>query len=200
LNKNLRASIAEYEREKVGQRLRRGKERQARAGYVVAGPPPFGYKHVKYASGVKIEIDESKAAIVRLIFEVFIQTQNVTEVIRYLERNGLPTSRGCNTWQISAVKFILHFAVYTGKRTTHNQDAGATTWDCPAIISKEIYISTGSACHADSIEISSVLKAMNINLATAAGTVRISTGKYTTAEEIETAVKIISDAVKKLSK
>jgi len=68
-----------------------------------------------------------------------------------------------------------------------------------SIISKEIYISTGSACHAESIEISSVLKAMNINLATAAGTVRISTGKYTTAEEIELDVKIISNSVKKLS-
>lgn len=68
-----------------------------------------------------------------------------------------------------------------------------------SVISKDIFISTGSACHADSIEISSVLKAMNINIKTAAGTVRISTGKYTTAEEIETAVRIISDAVKKLS-
>ena len=68
-----------------------------------------------------------------------------------------------------------------------------------SVISKDIFISTGSACHADSIEISSVLKAMNINIKTAAGTVRISTGKYTTTEEIETAVRIISDAVKKLS-
>ena len=68
-----------------------------------------------------------------------------------------------------------------------------------SVISKDIFISTGSACHADSIEISSVLKAMNINIKTAAGTVRISTGKFTTAEEIDTAVKIISEAVKKLS-
>jgi cysteine desulfurase len=68
-----------------------------------------------------------------------------------------------------------------------------------SVISKDIFISTGSACHADSIEISSVLKAMNINIKTAAGTVRISTGKYTTAEEIATAVKTISEAVKKLS-
>jgi cysteine desulfurase len=68
-----------------------------------------------------------------------------------------------------------------------------------SVISKDIFISTGSACHADSIEISSVLKAMNINIKTAAGTVRISTGKYTTAEEIDYAVKAISEAVKKLS-
>jgi cysteine desulfurase len=68
-----------------------------------------------------------------------------------------------------------------------------------SVISKDIFISTGSACHADSIEISSVLKAMNINIKTAAGTVRISTGKHTTAEEIDHAVEIISNAVLKLS-
>jgi cysteine desulfurase len=68
-----------------------------------------------------------------------------------------------------------------------------------SLISNDLLISTGSACHADSIEISSVLKAMNINIKAAAGTVRISTGKYTTTEEIETAVRIITDAVKKLS-
>lgn len=68
-----------------------------------------------------------------------------------------------------------------------------------SFIGNEVYISTGSACHADSIEISSVLKAMNLDLKRAAGTVRISTGKYTTSEEVEMAVKIISEAVKKLS-
>lgn len=68
-----------------------------------------------------------------------------------------------------------------------------------SIISNKINISTGSACHANSIEISSVLKAMNVDLKTAVGTVRISTGKHTSDEEIETASRIISEAVKKLS-
>lgn len=69
-----------------------------------------------------------------------------------------------------------------------------------SIISNEIYISTGSACHANSIQISSVLKAMNLNLNTAVGTVRISTGKHTSSEEIETTVKVISSTVNKLTK
>ncbi len=68
-----------------------------------------------------------------------------------------------------------------------------------SIISNDIYISTGSACHANSVEISSVLKAMNLDLRTAVGTVRISTGKHTSSEEIETAVKIISNTVTKLT-
>lgn len=65
-------------------------------------------------------------------------------------------------------------------------------------ISNEVCISTGSACHADSIEISSVLKAMNIDLRIAASTVRISTGKHTTPKEIDRAVQSISDKVIKL--
>jgi len=68
-----------------------------------------------------------------------------------------------------------------------------------SLINDEVYLSTGSACHADSIEISPVLKAMNIDLKRAAGTVRISTGKYTTREEIDYAVEMISGAVLKLS-
>ena len=67
-----------------------------------------------------------------------------------------------------------------------------------SLISKAVFISTGSACHADSVEISSVLKAMNIDFATAASTVRISTGKFTTKEEVDHAIETISNAVLKL--
>ncbi len=68
-----------------------------------------------------------------------------------------------------------------------------------ALISKEVFISTGSACHADSIDISSVLQAMKLDLLTAASTVRISTGKFTTMEEIDQAVETITNAVLRLS-
>jgi cysteine desulfurase len=68
-----------------------------------------------------------------------------------------------------------------------------------ALISNEVFISTGSACHSGRTEISPVLKAMNVELMTASGTVRISTGKYTTEEEIEFAIEAISRAVQKLS-
>lgn len=69
-----------------------------------------------------------------------------------------------------------------------------------SIIEKEIFISTGSACHANSIEISSVLKAMNIDRLTAASTVRISVGKPTTDEEIDRAIEIIAKAVNQLKR
>ena len=67
------------------------------------------------------------------------------------------------------------------------------------LISSEVLISTGSACHSGITEISSVLKAMNMNVLKATGTVRISTGRFTTGREIEIAVEAISRAVVKLS-
>jgi len=54
----------------------------------------------------------------------------------------------------------------------------------------------GAACHSDSIEISHVLAAMKVPLDFAMGTVRFSTGKDTTAEEIDRALKIIASALK----
>lgn len=69
-----------------------------------------------------------------------------------------------------------------------------------SMIGHQVLISAGSACHADSIEISPVLKAMNMDITDAASTVRISTGKYTTMEEIDHAIEIISNIIVKLSK
>ena len=66
-------------------------------------------------------------------------------------------------------------------------------------ISDDVLISTGSACHSGETNISSVLQAMNLDFSTAAATVRISTGKNTTEEEIDFAVAVLVNAVKKLS-
>lgn len=68
-----------------------------------------------------------------------------------------------------------------------------------SFIGNDVLISTGSACHSGETTISSVLQAMNLDFRTAAATVRISTGKSTTKEEIDFAVDVITKAVKKLS-
>ena len=55
--------------------------------------------------------------------------------------------------------------------------------------------SAGAACHSDSVVISDVLKAMKVPLEYAQGTVRLSTGRHTTTDEIETAADSIVEAV-----
>ena len=56
--------------------------------------------------------------------------------------------------------------------------------------------SAGAACHSGGIEISTVLKAMNVPVEWARGTVRFSTGTMTTEGEIDKAIDIISYSVK----
>jgi cysteine desulfurase NifS/selenium donor protein len=58
--------------------------------------------------------------------------------------------------------------------------------------------SAGAACHSDNVDVSHVLEAMFIPIEYAMGTVRFSTGKYTTESEIDEAIKLVSKTVKQL--
>jgi cysteine desulfurase len=58
--------------------------------------------------------------------------------------------------------------------------------------------SAGAACHSDHVQISHVLQAMQIPERWAKGTVRFTTGRMTTAEEIDRALDAISAAVREL--
>jgi len=58
--------------------------------------------------------------------------------------------------------------------------------------------SAGAACHSGEVKISSVLRAMNVPVEWARGTLRFSTGKMTTESEISSAIDVISDAVIRL--
>ncbi len=66
-------------------------------------------------------------------------------------------------------------------------------------IGEQLAASAGAACHsADEIVISHVLQAMHVPLEYAMGTLRLSIGRYTTEEEIDTAVAVLATSVKKL--
>jgi cysteine desulfurase len=69
-----------------------------------------------------------------------------------------------------------------------------------AKIGDRIAASAGAACHADQVDVSQVLQAMKVPLEWAMGTVRLSVGRETTDEQIDTAVKVISADVKKLQR
>jgi cysteine desulfurase len=58
--------------------------------------------------------------------------------------------------------------------------------------------SSGAACHSDTIEVSAVLAAMQVPLDYAMGTIRFSTGRMTTADEIDRALAIVVAAAQSL--
>lgn len=64
-----------------------------------------------------------------------------------------------------------------------------------AEIEDHVAASAGAACHSGGVEISYVLKAMNVPVEWAKGTLRFSTGRFNTEAEIDAAIKAISDAV-----
>ena len=65
-------------------------------------------------------------------------------------------------------------------------------------IGTAVAASAGAACHSDTIEISGVLKAMDVPLKWAKGTLRLTTGRGTTEADIDRAVEAISRAVTSL--
>jgi cysteine desulfurase len=65
-------------------------------------------------------------------------------------------------------------------------------------IGNEVAASAGAACHSDTVQISSVLTAMNVPLEWAKGTLRLTTGRMTTAADIDKAVQVICAAVQKM--
>ena len=65
-------------------------------------------------------------------------------------------------------------------------------------IGEKVAASAGAACHADNIDISAVLEAMQVPAEWAMGTIRFSMGRSTTNEEIDRAVGIVSETMRRL--
>ncbi len=77
---------------------------------------------------------------------------------------------------------------------------GVTSNDLVEMIRDDVAISAGSACHAGKLLPSAVLKNMGLSDEEALSSVRLSTGKDNTEEEIKEAVRIIAAAVAELRK
>ncbi|UBH25949.1 IscS subfamily cysteine desulfurase [Aeromonas enteropelogenes] len=63
---------------------------------------------------------------------------------------------------------------------------------------KDLAVSSGSACTSASLEPSYVLRALGLNDELAHSSIRFSIGRFTTEEEIDYAVKLISDSIGRL--
>ena len=63
---------------------------------------------------------------------------------------------------------------------------------------ESVAASAGAACHSDSVRVSSVLEAMQVDLEYAMGTVRFSTGKMTTEQEVNHTVAVFVKTARRL--
>jgi site-specific DNA recombinase len=111
--------IAEYERAKIMERCRRGKQHAARRGSVnVLSGAPYGYRYIgKHEGGgeARYQVLAEEARVVRKIFEWVGQGRcSIGEVCRRLRRDGIPTRTGKSAWDRATVWLVLKNPAYKG--------------------------------------------------------------------------------------
>src|SRR5215207_5567284 len=111
--------IAEYERAKILECSRRGKQHAARRGSVnVLGAAPYGYGYISKRDGdgeARYQVVAEEARVVRRIFEWVGQERcSIGEVCRRLQRDGVPTRTGKPAWDRSVVWATLRDPAYKG--------------------------------------------------------------------------------------
>jgi site-specific DNA recombinase len=112
--------IAEYERSKILERVRRGRLHAARSGSVSAlTGAPFGYRYICRDQGggvARFEIVEDEAEIVRRIFAwVGLDRLSLREVGRRLQQMGCRSPRGLGLWSAATIRGMLTNPAYVGR-------------------------------------------------------------------------------------
>ena len=111
--------IAEYERAKIMERCRRGKQYAARHGSVnVLSGAPYGYRYVgKHEGGgeARYQVLADEARVVRKLFEWIGQERcSIGEVCRRLQRESIPTRTGKAAWDRATIWLMLKNPAYKG--------------------------------------------------------------------------------------
>jgi site-specific DNA recombinase len=122
--------IAEYERAKIMERCRRGKQYAARHGSVnVLSGAPYGYRYVSKHEGggeARYQVVADEARVVRKIFEWVGQERcSIGEVCRRLQLDGVPTRTGKSAWDRSVIWSHLKNPAYKGTAAFGKTRAGA---------------------------------------------------------------------------
>ena len=117
---NIQGVLAEYEREKILERTRRGRKYSASKGNVsVFSGAPYGYRYITKAEGgghASWVIDEIKSEHVKLMFDlVGNQGCSLRQVSRELEKRSIPTGKGNPSWRITSIREILINDAYHGE-------------------------------------------------------------------------------------
>lgn len=162
MSKNFRATVAEYEREKIRERTVRARRRSVTQGNVLVhgAGAPYGYRLVKKDGRATLVICEDEARIIRLIFEWYtVDGLSMRAIVQRLTDMRVPTpadrgkgaaikKREKGIWALGSVSHILGNETYTGtwrygknnsRTTTRNPEGYHITVAIPPIISPKAW-------------------------------------------------------------
>ena len=112
------AQLAEAEMRNKKDRFSRGKRQKAAEGKYAGANLPFGYK-VDYDNDKKIVVDEERAEIVRMTYNLYEEGFSQTRIPIELEKRGYPRI------SIPVVSHVLKNESYTGKESEEKRMKGA---------------------------------------------------------------------------
>jgi site-specific DNA recombinase len=110
LQKQIRALIAEYEKAKIIERMKRGKRGKAKSGYVIVGArPPYGCRRISEPHKAWLEIVEDEAKVVKQIYDWYLRGDGNSTHFSMNEIALQLTSFWCETRRVAA--FACCFSV-----------------------------------------------------------------------------------------
>lgn len=152
LMKNIRGALSEYEREKITERIVRGRRLAVKGGSVLCyGRAPYGYRLTKVDKTYLLIVYEPEAKIVRLVFSWWVLERfPLSEIVRRLNAMGVPLHekplgvKGEREWTHTTVRCIVQNETYSGtwhfgKRNRHGKTLPREQWvsvQVPAIVSR----------------------------------------------------------------
>lgn len=152
-------SFAQYERQSIVDRIKRGARARAERG-LANGYIPLGFKPVEHRPCYR-EIDENERAYVEMIFRKFLELKRINKLLQFLNDNGYRTKEfvtksgkkaGGNRWTLSSLHNVLTNRCYIGEREVNKRNRTVDSsrlkeedhyffvgahW--PALISKELF-------------------------------------------------------------
>ncbi len=116
---NILGSFAEFEREQILDRMRRGKRHKVEVRKQYVGCiAPYGYRYQVGSATVgreaQIEIISKEAEAVKKIYTWASAGISMKRIARNLDELGVPTRTGRPAWAASIVHRILHNETYAG--------------------------------------------------------------------------------------
>ena len=109
----IRSSFAEYERAKIMERSRRGKQHLARSGHILGNwMLPYGYTYDR--AHKTYTVDPTRAPVVERIFALMASgDHNLYTIAMHLHDQGVPTQRG-GVWRQATLSNMIRNEVYKG--------------------------------------------------------------------------------------
>lgn len=114
----IRSAIAEYERELITDRMRRGRQAKYKAGVLLPWTrPPYGYRLglENPRDPNEVQLVEHEAVVIQEIYALYVQEgYSLCQLAKHLQQQGIPTPSGKKLWSLSTLRSFLRQPAYTG--------------------------------------------------------------------------------------